>query len=91
MSRIGVDVSYVQKKGDRGKLKKQGIEFAMIPAGYRGYSEGLLHEHDYFRSNIESAKNAGIDVSVYFFSQAITVEEAEEEAQSVLNIINDYQ
>ncbi len=90
-SMIGVDVSYVQKDINWNKLKEQGIEFAFIRVGYRGYTEGLLHEDDYFRKNMEGAKEAGIDVGVYFFSQAITVEEAEEEAAFVLNCIKDYQ
>ncbi len=89
-SMVGVDVSYVQKNVDWAKLKNAGIEFAMIRVGYRGYSTGEIHEDDYFLQNIQGALDAGIEVGVYFFSQAITEDEAIEEAEFVLAEIADY-
>ena len=87
----GVDVSSFQGDIDWEKVKNDGIDFAIIRAGLRGYgSKGLIHEDENARKNIEGALEAGLQVGVYFFSQAITVEEAIEEAEFVLDIIKDY-
>ena len=87
----GVDVSYYQGEIDWKKVKASGIEFAMIRLGYRGYGEeGKLVEDKMAYENIEGALDAGLQVGVYFFSQAITVEEAVEEAEFVLQRIKVY-
>ena len=87
----GVDVSYYQGQIDWKKVKESGIEFAMIRLGYRGYGkEGKLVEDTMAFKNIEGALNAGLQVGVYFFSQAITPEEAVEEAEFVLKRIKVY-
>ena len=44
----------------------------------------------YFQSNIQGALDAGLKVGVYYFSQAVTVEEAREEAAYVLEQIAPY-
>ena len=73
----GIDVSYYQGKIDWEKVKASGIEFAIIRLGYRGYGqEGKLVEDQMAYENLEGALDAGLKVGVYFFSQAITVEEA---------------
>ena len=88
----GIDVSYYQGTIDWTKVKSSGIEFAMIRLGYRGYGEeGKLMEDKRFTQNISGALAAGLKVGVYFFSQAITVEEAEEEADFVLERIKSYE
>lgn len=89
-SKIGIDVSYSQAEIDWSKVKEAGIDFAVIRAGYRGYSEGILHTDDRFYSNMDGAGANGIETAVYYFSQAVTEEEAIEEAQYVLNLIRDY-
>ena len=87
----GVDVSYYQGKIDWEQVKASGIEFAMIRLGYRGYGEeGKLMEDKMAYENLEGALDAGLQVGVYFFSQAITVEEAVEEAEFVLQRIKVY-
>ncbi len=87
----GVDVSYYQGNIDWEKVKASGIEFAIIRLGYRGYGqEGKLVEDKLFTQNIEGALAAGLKVGVYIFSQAITVEEALEEADFVLERIEKY-
>ena len=87
----GVDVSYYQGDIDWEKVKESGIEFAIIRLGYRGYGqEGKLAEDKKAFENIEGALKAGLKVGVYFFSQAITVEEAREEADFVLERIAKY-
>ncbi len=76
-----MDVSYAQKNIDWQKVRDDGIDMAMIRLGYRGYQTGQLNLDEYFDANCKGAKEAGIEAGVYFFSQAITVEEAEEEAK----------
>ena len=87
----GVDVSYYQGKVDWDQVKASGIEFAIIRLGYRGYGEeGKLVEDKLALTNIEGALDAGLKVGIYFFSQAITVQEAREEAEFVLQRIRGY-
>lgn len=89
-SYLGIDVSEHQGVIDWAAVKADGIEFAMIRVGYRGATRGDLYEDAQFVANIEGAIENGIEVGVYFFSQATTVEEAEEEAVFVLEAISDY-
>lgn len=86
----GIDVSAYQGKIDWEQVADSGIEFAIIRMGYRGYAGGQLVEDKYARANLKGALDAGLDVGVYFFSQAISPEEAVEEAEFVLNIVKDY-
>lgn len=82
---LGIDVSSHQKEIDWEKVASSGVEFVMIRLGFRGYGqEGTMNLDRYFEKNLIGAKNAGLKVGVYFFSQAITVAEAEEEAVFVL-------
>ena len=87
----GIDVSYYQGEIDWEQVRAAGIRFAIIRLGYRGYGqEGKLVEDKMAFENIEGALAAGLDVGIYFFSQAITVEEALEEADFVLERIGEY-
>lgn len=83
-SLLGVDVSVHQENIDWQKVKESGIDFAMIRLGYRGYGSGEAGLDENYAENIQGAREAGIDAGVYFFSQAITVEEAVEEANLVI-------
>lgn len=87
----GVDVSKYQGEIDWNKVKASGISFALLRAGYRGYESGIITFDEKFIQNLEQTKAAGIDVGIYFFSQAVTEDEAVEEAQFVLANIKDYQ
>lgn len=81
----GVDVSTYSGEIDWAAVKADGISFAMVRLGFRGYGEeGNLVLDNQFLANVQGAAEAGLDVGVYFFSQAITVEEAVEEAEYVL-------
>lgn len=80
----GIDVSSWQKLIDWEQVKASGVEFAMIRLGYRGYEKGTLSMDNYAIANLNGAIDAGLDVGVYFFSQALTPEEAEEEAYFVV-------
>ena len=88
ISRTGIDVSSHQQQINWNSVAQDGISFAYIRLGYRGSSEGTLYVDDFFSQNLSGAKGAGIDVGVYFFSQAITEEEAREEARFVLKQLN---
>lgn len=91
ISKIGIDVSEYQPQADWQQVKKSGVEFVIVRVGYRGYGEsGKLVEDAMFRQHIEGALLAGLDVGVYFFSQAVNDSEVKEEAEFVLERIKDY-
>lgn len=79
-----IDVSYVQKDIDWEQVKADGIDYAMIRLGFRGYETGSLMLDAYFEDNAKRSRKAGVEAGVYFFSQAVSVEEAIEEAQFVV-------
>ena len=87
---IGVDVSHWQNEIDWEQVKASGVDFAIIKLGGRGYESGVLSLDRYAISNLDGAIAAGLDVGVYFFSQAITPEEAEEEAYFVVRNLEPY-
>lgn len=89
VSYVGVDISKTQDYVDFLELKRAGIEFVMLRLGQRGYSSGEITMDEYFMDNLKRASEAGLDVGVYFFSQAVTVEEAEEEAQFVIDTLSE--
>ncbi|MGN0479225.1 MAG: glycoside hydrolase family 25 protein [Hominenteromicrobium sp.] len=86
---LGIDVSDYQGDIDWQTVKESGIDFAMIRIGYRGATRGKLNEDSKFQQNYEGAKAAGVQIGVYFFSQAVSVSEAEEEAGFVLQLLQD--
>ena len=90
ISHKGIDVSRYQGKIDWKKVAEDDVEYAFIRLGIRGYTEGALQEDERFEDNIKGARKNDIDVGVYFFTQAISVEEAEEEAEFVLDLIEPY-
>lgn len=90
VSKVGIDVSYYQGEIEWEKVKQAGVEFVIIRLGYRGYGNGKLVVDKNFHKYIQEAINVGIDVGVYFFSQAINEQEAIEEADFVINNIQKY-
>lgn len=86
-SRTGIDVSVFQKEIDWEKVKKAGIDYAMIRVGYRSITDGKIRMDGRFKENLKGAKAAGLAVGVYFFSQARNAEEAVEEAKYVIRHI----
>lgn len=87
----GIDVSYYQGNIDWKKVKNSGVEFVIIRVGYRGYgSAGTLVEDPKFKTYLDGAAKAGLKVGVYFYTQAITTAEAQEEAKFVLDRIKGY-
>lgn len=91
ISFVGVDISKNQDYVDFNELKRAGIEFVMIRLGQRGYTSGEITLDEYFADNIKRATDAGLDVGVIFFSQAVNVDEAKEEAQFVIDTLEEYE
>ena len=90
ISRSGIDVSQWQNDIDWQKVAADGIDFAFIRLGYRGYEVGSLNLDTKYYQNMDGAIANGIDVGVYIFSQAINVEEAVAEANMCINYLKDY-
>ena len=87
----GIDVSVYNGRVNWGLVKRDGIEFAFIRAGFRGYgSKGTLNEDPYYKLNMQGARQAGVPVGVYFVTQAINENEAREEAYWVLERVRNY-
>ena len=84
-SKLGVDVSSHQGIVDWEKVRAEGIDFAILRIGYRGYGQaGKLCEDSMFEENYNKAKEYGIEIGAYFFSQAVNIDEVKEEAEMVL-------
>lgn len=90
VSHKGIDVSKYQGTIDWEAVAEDGVEYAIIRLGYRGYGTGVIQLDEAFQTNMEGAIDAGIDVGVYFFSQAITEKEAKEEADFVIENLKPY-
>ncbi|MEA5051538.1 MAG: GH25 family lysozyme [Oscillospiraceae bacterium] len=84
---LGVDVSTWQENVDWAKVKASGVDYVFIRLGYRGYTKGALILDNEFRNHIAGASAAGLKVGVYFFTQAITEQEAIEEASMCLQYV----
>ena len=89
----GIDVSMYQAYStpiDWNKVKAAGISYAIIRCGYRGWGTGEIVADSYFKQNIEGALAAGLQVGVYFYTQAITTTEAKQEADFCKNAVKGY-
>jgi len=85
---FGIDVSGYQEWIRWSRVKQDGVQFAFIRLGNRGYSAGLIYKDSKFEYNYTEAVRNDIPVGLYFFSQAINDEEAIEEAEYVLKELN---
>ncbi len=90
ISKTGIDVSYHQGEIDWQRVAADGIDFAIMRVGYRGYETGEINLDDRFHTYINGALDAGLEVGVYFYSQAVTAEEAIEEANFVMEQVQRY-
>lgn len=84
----GVDVSAWQGEIDWQKVKGAGIEFAFVRIGYRGYESGKLNEDEYGIANLEGAAAAGLKVGAYFFSQALSIKEVDQEIAYIMKLLD---
>lgn len=91
ISMTGIDVSKWQYDINWKKVAAAGIDYAIIRLGYRGTAPaGNTAMDPYFEQNIKGALEAGLHVGVYYFTQAITEEEAIAEANIVIEKLKDY-
>lgn len=86
---LGVDVSEYQGQIDWTQVGQSGMEFAFVRIGYRGYTSGGLYEDAHALENLRGAREAGLKVGAYFYSQAISPEEAIAEAQFCIAFLED--
>ncbi len=91
INKTGIDVSYHQGDIDWTAVKADGVDFAILRLGYRGYETGQINVDERFHEYAQGALDAGLDIGVYFYSQAVSVSEAVEEANFVLSEIEDYE
>ena len=86
----GLDVSTYQNDIDWKQAKADGIDFAIIRVGYRGYgAEGKLNPDDYYVKNLKNAADAGLLIGIYFFSQAVNELEAVAEAEYAVKLLHE--
>lgn len=89
--KVGIDVSEFNGAIDWAAVRASGqADFAMIRVGYRGYGSGKMVTDMQFVKNVTGAQVNGINIGLYFFTQAITVQEAREEANYVLDLVRKY-
>ncbi len=86
----GIDVSKWQGDINWTKVEAAGVEFAFIRLGNSSASNGACNKDGMYTTNMTAAIKAGVQVGVYYYSQAITVDEAKKEAQFVLDNLGDY-
>lgn len=87
---MGIDVARYQGTIDWQEVSQSDVDFAIVRVGYRGMVEGEIKEDPNGRYNMQEASKAGIPLGVYFFSTAVTAQEAQEEADWVAQIISGY-
>ena len=86
----GIDVSQYQGEIDWQKVANSGVRFAIVRLGYRGWGKaGKMVEDKYAKQNLARAAEAGIEVGAYFFSQALNIQEVDEEIEFLLSILGD--
>ncbi|MCM1386435.1 MAG: glycoside hydrolase family 25 protein [Bacillus sp. (in: Bacteria)] len=90
ISYMGVDISKHNGNVNFRSMKAAGIDYVMIRLGARGYSTGQISLDDNFVQNIEAAIDAEMDIGVYFYSQAVTLEEVTQEANFVVQNLAPY-
>lgn len=89
-SYVGVDISKHTGEVYFPSLKAAGVDYVMIRLGSRGYSTGQISLDENFKENIEGAIEAQLDVGIYFYSQAISQDEAVQEANFVIQNLQPY-
>lgn len=80
-----IDISKHNGNVDFNKVKASGVQGVMIRAGY-----GIRHIDPLFKQNVEGCIKAGLHFGFYFYSYALNVEEAKQEANYCLEVIKGY-
>lgn len=87
---FGIDVARYQGTIDWQQVARYGVQFAIIRVGYRAQADGIIKEDPNARYNLQEASRAGIALGAYFFSTAVSKEEAEEEAAWTAELLDGY-
>ena len=87
---FGIDVARYQGTIDWQQVKQSEIDFAIVRVGYRSMADGEIHEDPNGRYNLQEGAKAGVPLGAYFFSTAVSEEEAMEEAAWVAELISGY-
>ena len=87
---MGIDVARYQGTIDWQEVAQSDVDFAIVRVGYRGMEDGIIKEDPNGRYNLQEASGAGVPLGAYFFSTAVTVEEAQEEADWMAEVISGY-
>ena len=88
---IGIDVARYQGTIDWAQVAASGIDFAMVRVGYRADKSREICADTNAKYNMQEAQKNGIKVGAYFFSTAVSAEEAKAEADWVADYISQYQ
>ena len=86
----GIDVSEWNGEIDWQQVKDSGVEFVIIRVGGRGTEGGAVYDDEMAQTYYEEATEAGLKVGAYFFSQSVSIEEAIQEAEYVLDAVKDW-
>lgn len=94
----GIDVSWWQGGGKGSttskinwkKMHAAGADFAFVRAASRDTADGSIYEDTTASAHINGAQANKMNVGLYIFSQAVNSNEAVEEADYVLNLIDQY-
>lgn len=90
ISYVGVDISKHNGQVNFNSIKSAGVDYVMLRLGARGYSTGQISLDDNFVENMEAAVEAGLDIGVYFYSQAVSLEEVMQEVNFVIQNLEPY-
>ena len=86
----GVDVARYQGTIDWSRMATSQVDFAMVRLGYRSAADGNIVEDPNARYNLQEAQKNEIMLGAYFFSTAVSEEEAIEEANWAADLIDQY-
>lgn len=89
-TRLGIDVSEYQQDVDWEAVAQAGVEYVFVRIGYRGYSVGTIQADAMAGRHIQDARAAGLKVGAYFYSQAVSEEEAAQEAAFCVDFLKEH-
>lgn len=90
-AKYGLDIASHQGWIDWEAVADSDVDFVIIRAGYRGYTDGSINQDSYLEYNLETASATDLGIGLYFFSQAVNPQEAAAEAHTVLSMIEGYE
>lgn len=89
-SEIGISISSFNIIDDWIAIKNDGVGYALIRIGGRGYDSGKIYDDDKFKDHMSHAVECGIKVGCFFVSQAVNQVEADEEVEKIIQNVSEY-